>query len=246
MYWYPQRRHNKFIFPIYHSHMRVLIAQDKPRMAGLLQRALQSEGYFVSIAYDGEQAMAMGMAGGLDIILLDVMLPRRDGFEVIKRLREAKQMIPAILVTARDSVTDIVRGLDLGADDYLTRPFALDVLLARVRALARRGPATYPDDLRFEDVVLNRRTHEIERGTRRAALTRTEFALLEVLMRRAGSIVPRDVLTEAGWGGGAIVNDGTLYVFIRSLRQKLARPGESQLLHTLRGIGYTLRTDPPE
>jgi DNA-binding response OmpR family regulator len=224
--------------------MRVLIAEDKPRMAGLLQRALQREGYLVSVACDGEQALTMGMSGGLDILVLDVMLPGRDGFDVIKHLRAAKQMIPTIMVTARDSMSDMIRGLDLGADDYLTKPFALDVLLARVRALARRGPATYPDDLQFADVVLNRRTHEMERGGRRVALTRTEFALLEVLMRRAGSIAPREVLAEAGWGGGADVSDSTLYVFIRALRLKLSGPGESQLLHTVRGIGYTLRVEP--
>jgi DNA-binding response OmpR family regulator len=147
-------------------------------------------------------------------------------------------------VTARDSMSDMVRGLDLGADDYLTKPFALDVLLARMRALARRGPATYPNDLQFGDVTLDRRNHEMQRGGRRVALTRTEYALLEVLMRRAGSIAPREVLAEAGWGGGVDVSDSTLYVFIRTLRLKLAAPGESQILHTVRGIGYTLRTEP--
>jgi DNA-binding response OmpR family regulator len=224
--------------------MRVLIAEDRPRMAGLLQRALQREGYFVSVACDGEQALTMGMLGGLDLLVLDVMLPGRDGFDVIKHLRAAKQMVPTIMVTARDSMSDMVRGLDLGADDYLTKPFALDVLLARVRALARRGPAVYPDDLQFEDVILNRRTRELQRGNRRAALTRIEFALLEVLMRRAGSIAPREVLAEAGWGGGD-VSDSTLYVFIGALRSKLTGPGEAQLLHTVRGIGYTLRSEAP-
>jgi DNA-binding response OmpR family regulator len=224
--------------------MRVLVAEDKPRMAGLLQRALQREGYLVSVAFDGEQALTMGMSGGLDLMVLDVMLPRRDGFDVIKHLRAAKQMVPTIMVTARDSMADVVRGLDLGADDYLTKPFALDVLLARVRALARRGPVNYPDDLQFGDLVLNRRTHEMQRANRRASLTRTEYALLEVLMRRAGSIVPREVLAEAGWGGGAEVSDSTLYVFMRALRLKLAEAGELQLLHTVRGIGYSLRAEP--
>jgi two-component system OmpR family response regulator len=175
--------------------MRVLIAEDKPRMADLLRRALRREGYVVSVAHDGEQALTMGMLGGLDLMVLDVMMPGRDGLEVIKQLRAAKQMTPAILVTARDSMADMVRGLDSGADDYLTKPFALDVLLARMRALARRGPATYPDDLQFEDLTLNRRTHELERGNRRVALTRTEYSLLEVLMRRAGSIARRTLAT---------------------------------------------------
>jgi DNA-binding response OmpR family regulator len=178
-------------------------------------------------------------------MILDVMLPHRDGFEVIRTLREAKQMIPTIMVTARDAMSDVVRGLDLGADDYLTKPFSLAILLARVRALTRRGPAIYAEDLRFEDVLLERRTHELQRGERRATLTRTEYALLEILMRRAGAIVPHQVLVEAGWGGGAEVSDSTLYVFIRSLRAKLSTGEEQQLLHTVRGIGYTLRREAP-
>src|SRR5215470_1407242 len=208
--------------------MRVLVAEDKPRMARFLQRALQREGYAVELAFDGEQALSMGLSGGLDLLVLDVMLPRRDGFEVMRSLRAARQMLPTIMVTARDAMCDIVRGLDVGADDYLTKPFALDVLLARVRALTRRGPAAYPQDLQFEDLMLNSRTHELRRGERTAPLTRTEYALLETLIRRAGCIVPRDVLVEAGWGGGAEVSDGTLYVFIRGLRAKIAAAGESQ------------------
>ena len=225
--------------------MRVLVAEDKPRMARFLQRSLQSEGYTVELAFDGEQALSMGLSGGMDLMVLDCMLPRRDGFDVIRSLRAAKQMLPTIMVSALDTMSDIVRGLDAGADDYLTKPFALDVLLARVRALTRRGPAAYPLDLQFENLVLNSRTHELRRGTRTASLTRTEYALLETLVRRAGCIVPREVLVEAGWGGGAEIGDGTLYVFIRSLRSKIASPGERQLLHTARGVGYTLRTEAP-
>ena len=223
--------------------MRVLIAEDKPRMARFLQRALQSEGYAVELAFDGEQALSMGLSGGLDLMVLDVMLPRRDGFDVIRNLRAAKQMLPTIMVTACDARSDIVRGLDLGADDYLTKPFALDVLLARVRALTRRGPAAYPQNLQVEDLVLDSRTHELRRGSRSASLTRTEYALLETLMRRPGCIVPRDTLVEAGWGGGAEVGEGTLYVFIRGLRAKIVAGNERQLLHTVRGVGYTLRAD---
>jgi DNA-binding response OmpR family regulator len=223
--------------------MRVLVAEDKLRMAHFLQRALQSEGYSVELAFDGEQALSRGLSGGLDLMVLDVMLPRRDGFDVIRNLRLAKQTLPTIMLSARDAMSDIVRGLDSGADDYLTKPFALDVLLARVRALTRRGPATYPSDLRFEDLVLSSRTHELQRGERVVSLTRTEYALLETLIRRAGCIVPREVLVEAGWGGGAEVSDGTLYVFIRGLRAKIAAPGEKQLLHTARGVGYTLRSE---
>jgi DNA-binding response OmpR family regulator len=224
--------------------MRVLVAEDKPRMARLLQCALQGEGYSVTLAVDGEQALSIGMLGGLDVIVLDVMLPVRDGFDVIKNLRAAKRTIPTLMLSACDAMSDVVRGLDLGADDYLTKPFALDVLLARVRALLRRGPAAYPADLRFEDLRLNSRTHQLLRGDRTAALTPTEYALLELLMRRGGCIVPRQALAEAGWGGDAEVSDSTLYVFIRALRAKIAGPRERQLLHTARGVGYTLRAEP--
>jgi DNA-binding response OmpR family regulator len=211
-------------------------------MARLLQRTLQNEGYSVALAFEGEEALKIGMAGGLDVIVLDVMLPGRDGFDVIRNLRAAKSMVPTIMVTACDAMSDVVRGLDAGADDYLTKPFALDVLLARIRALARRGPAVYPADLRFQDLVLKTRTHEVQRGDRVVPLTRTEFGILEVMVRRAGCVVPRDVLVDAGWGGGAEVSDNTLYVFIRSLRNKIGN--QPQLLHTVRGVGYSLRAEP--
>ncbi len=214
-------------------------------MARILERALDSEGYSVTLASDGDQALALGLADGLDVIVLDVMLSRRDGFEVIRHLRAANRNTPTIMVSASDSMADVVRGLDLGADDYLTKPFELDVLLARIRALHRRNPVTYPPDLQFEDLRLNARTHELQRGPRVAALTRTEYALLETLMRRAGSIVPKNVLVEAGWGIDSDVSDNTLYVFIRALRGRIAADGERQLLHTVRGIGYSLRTDVP-
>jgi DNA-binding response OmpR family regulator len=211
-------------------------------MARLLQRTLQNEGYSVELAFDGEEALNIGIAGGLDVIVLDVMLPGRDGFDVMRSLRAAKSMVPTIMVTARDAMSDIVHGLDCGADDYLTKPFALDVLLARIRALSRRGPAAYPSNLQFQDLVLKASTHEMQRGDRVLPLTRTEYGILEVMMRRAGCVVPRDVLVEAGWGGGAEVSDNTLYVFIRSLRNKIGN--EPQLLHTVRGVGYSLRVEP--
>jgi DNA-binding response OmpR family regulator len=191
--------------------------------------------------FDGEQALTYGRSPDLDVILLDVMLPVMDGFTVIRTLRSEHLTTPTIMVTARDAMADVVRGLDLGADDYLTKPFSLDVLLARIRAVSRRGPALQPSNLQFQDLKLNHRTRELERNGRTASLTRTEFALLEKLMRNGGSIVPRDVLVEAGWGMGAEVNDSTLYVFIRALRHKIAIEGEAQLLHTARGVGYTLR-----
>jgi DNA-binding response OmpR family regulator len=221
--------------------MRVLVVEDRPRMARLFERALISEGHTVVLAFDGEQALTYGRSPDLDVILLDVMLPVMDGFAVIRTLRAEHLTTPTIMVTARDAMADVVRGLDLGADDYLTKPFSLDVLLARIRAVSRRGPALQPNNLQFQDLKLNHRTRELERNGRTTSLTRTEFALLEKLMRNGGSIVPRDVLVEAGWGMGAEVNDSTLYVFIRALRHKIAVEDEAQLLHTARGVGYTLR-----
>jgi len=218
--------------------MKVLVVEDKPRMANLLSRALHREGHSVMVANDGQVALEIGRSTAYDVILLDVMLPGVDGFTVIKTLREEKCFTPTIILSARDAISDVVRGLDLGADDYLTKPFSLNNLLARMRAVARRGPSDGSNELRFEDLVLDPSTHELRRGDRVSALTRTEFALMEVLLRRAGKIVPRDVLIEAGWGLDSEVNEGTLYVFIRALRTKI---GEPQLLHTERGVGYSLR-----
>lgn len=221
--------------------MRILVAEDKQRMAHLLESALRSEGHAVLLAFDGVTALNLAKTEDLDLILLDIMLPGMDGFTVIQHLRDAGRMTPTIMVTARDAMADIVRGLDLGADDYLTKPFALNVLLARVRAVARRAPVTQPAEIEFGDLSLSDETHTLRRGARSASLTRTEFALLKTLLRRPGSIVSKDALVEAGWGLDSDVNDSTLYVFMRTLRAKIAQPGEAQLLHNARGVGYTLR-----
>jgi DNA-binding response OmpR family regulator len=221
--------------------MRVLVVEDKPSAADLLRRALEHEGHCVELAYDGEQALCLGKSEDLDVIILDLMLPRVDGFTVLKKLREANRLTPTIILSARDAMEDIVRGLDSGADDYLTKPFALDVFLARVRAVARRGSVTHPVDLQFHDLTLKSTRYELQRGQRVAPLTRTEYVLLKTLLRRASRVVPKEVLIEAGWGMGVDVNESTLYVFIHSLRSKITQPGEAQLLHTLRGVGYSLR-----
>lgn len=218
--------------------MKVLVAEDKPAMADLLRRALRRAGHSVLVAHDGQEALELGRSGECDVILLDLMLPRVDGFTIIRTLRAEQRSTPTLIVSARDEMSDIVRGLDLGADDYLTKPFALDVLLARVRALSRRLPITAQANLVFRDIELDTNTHELRRGERVNTLTRTEFALMETLMRRAGSIVPQEALVDAGWGFGADVNDSTLYVFIRMLRAKI---GDPQLLQTARGVGYVLR-----
>jgi DNA-binding response OmpR family regulator len=223
--------------------MQVLIVEDKRSLAGHLGRALEGEGYSVTLAYDGEEALRLGRTDRFDLIILDVMLPRVDGFTVIRRLREDRLKTQTIILSARDSMSDVVYGLDAGADDYLTKPFALDVLLARMRAAARRVPEREPQALRLGDLVLLPQTCELRRGDRVEPLTRTEYALLETLMRRAGAIVPRDVLIDEGWGSDSDVSFDSLYVFIRSLRTKITRLGETELLHTVRGVGYSLRPE---
>lgn len=217
--------------------MKVLVAEDKPAMADLLTRTLRRDGHSVLVAYDGQEALDMGRCADCDLILLDLMLPRMDGFTVIRTLRAEQRCTPTLIVSARDAMSDIVQGLDSGADDYLIKPFALDVLLARVRALSRRLPISTPANLAFKDLVLDRSTHELHRNGGVCALTRTEFALMDLLMRRAGSIVTHDALIQAGWGFDADVNEGTLYVFIRMLRAKIGSP---QLLKTARSVGYTM------
>jgi DNA-binding response OmpR family regulator len=224
--------------------MQVLIVEDKRSLAGHLGRALEGEGYSVTLAYDGEEALRLGRTDRFDLIILDIMLPRIDGFTVIRRLREERLRTQAIILSARDSMSDVVHGLDAGADDYLTKPFALDVLLARMRAAARRVPERVPAALRLSDLALLPQTCELRRGDRIEALTRTEYALLETLMRRAGAIVPHDVLIDQGWGSNSDVSFDSLYVFIRSLRTKITHPGETELLHTVRGVGYALRPQP--
>jgi DNA-binding response OmpR family regulator len=187
--------------------------------------------------------LKLGLAAELDVILLDVMLPLMDGLSVLRRLRHARTHTPVIIVSARDAGYDVVQGLDCGADDYLTKPFELDVLLARLRAVARRAPAAQPAELTFADLRLNPASYQLQRGGRTVSLTRTEFVLLETLIRRAGMVVPRAVLINEGWGGESDVSDANLYFFVRSLRSKITQPGETELLHTVRGVGYSIRSE---
>jgi len=223
--------------------MRVLIVEDKRSLAHHLGRALEGEGYKVGFAYDGAEALQFGRTDEYDVMLLDVMLPRMDGFTVIRKMREEKLNTQTIIVSARDSMSDIVSGLDAGADDYLTKPFALDVLLAKVRAAARRVPTPGPESLQVGDLTLRPHQYEAQRGDRVVSLTRTECALLSVLMRRSGAVVPHAVLIDEGWDADAEVGYDSLYVFIRALRSKLTHKDEPELLHTVRGVGYTLRSE---
>ena len=223
--------------------MQVLVVEDKRSLAGHLGRALAGEGYAVTLAYDGEEALRLGRTDRFDLIVLDIMLPRMDGFTVIRKLREERLRTQTLILSARDSTQDMVHGLDAGADDYLTKPFALDVLLARLRAASRRVAARPAAELRSGDLALVPQACALRRGERVESLTRTEYALLECLMRRAGMIVPHRVLIDEGWGPNSDVSQDNLYVFIRSLRAKVTHPGEEERLHTMRGLGYSLRAD---
>jgi DNA-binding response OmpR family regulator len=219
--------------------MRVLLVEDDRDVADYIRRQLEEEGLAVTVAHDGTSGLRSAALHAFDIIVLDVMLPYMDGLEVTRRLRRQNILTPILLLTARDAPDEVVRGLDSGADDYLTKPFSFDVLLARIRVRTRAsvGPN---QRLRFADLVLDLGTREASRGKRRIVLTRTEFAILESLMRAAGRVVRRDVLIEAVWGERDIT-DNNLEVFIRFLRAKVDAEGQTKLIHTERGIGYGLK-----
>ena len=223
--------------------MQVLVVEDERRMADLLQRGLEEEGHTVAVARDGKEGLAMAEAHAFDAIVLDVMLPGMDGFALARKLRESRNQTPILMLTARDATADMVAGLNLGADDYLVKPFSFDVLLARLRAVSRRGPIPQPMHLQVRDLTLNLGSREVIRGGRRVALTRTEYSLLELLMRCAGRVVTRDHLIEAVWGFDSEVRSNTLDAFIRLLRDKVDVAGELKLIHTVRGVGYCLRSE---
>jgi DNA-binding response OmpR family regulator len=224
--------------------MRILVVEDERSMASLLRQGLVEEGHAVTLAGDGRSALGIAEAGEFDLILLDVMLPGLSGFDVARRLRAQHNPTPILMLTARDSTTDVVQGLNLGADDYLTKPFSFEILFARVRALARRGPIAHPVLLEAAGLTLNQGTREVWRGRRRIDLTRTEYSILEVLMRNAGRVVTRDSLIEGVWGGRSDIESNTLDAFVRLLRAKVEEPGRTRLIQTVRGVGYTLRPEP--
>jgi two-component system OmpR family response regulator len=224
--------------------MQILVVEDEARLARLLQRGLEEEGHTAIVAADGPEGLSIALAHPFDVIVLDIMLPRLDGLSVAKRLRQAGNRTPILMLTARDTDLDIVTGLDSGADDYLTKPFSFDVLLARLRAVSRRGEIPRPAILRCGELTLDPATRQARRGTRPITLTRTEYALLEMLLRRAGQVVPRDTLLEAVWGFSSDVESNTLDAFMRLLRAKVELPGESKLIYTVRGVGYSLREQP--
>lgn len=221
--------------------MRILVVEDDLKLAELLSRGLSKEGHVVDVATNGILGLEQGLSRQFDAIVLDIMLPGLEGLQVAKRLRSSGVLTPILMLTARDSDRDIVRGLDAGADDYLTKPFSFEVLAARLRVIARRSTANAGGSLQVADLTLDTRTHEVQRHGHPIPLTRTEFVLLEHLMRRAGRVVSRDDLLEAGWGIDRDVESNTLDVFIFQLRTKLEAGGSPRLVQTVRGFGYTVR-----
>jgi two-component system response regulator MprA len=219
--------------------MRILLVEDDRDVAEYVRRDLEEEGYAVSVCHDGADGLRAAERAAFDIIVLDVMLPFLDGLEVTRRLRRQSIRTPILLLTARDAPEEIVRGLDAGADDYLTKPFSFDVLLARIRARTR--PAAPGQLLRFADLVLDLGTREARRGSRPISLTRTEFSILECLMRAQGRVVSRDRLIEEVWGDRDVTYNN-LEAFVRLHRAKVDVDGQATLIHTERGIGYGLRS----
>ena len=223
--------------------MNLLIVEDEKRMVTLLRKGLEEEGHTVVCAGDGIEGLELARSQDFDVIVLDVMMPKLDGYGLAERLRAEKIASPILMLTAKDAVEDIVHGLDLGADDYLTKPFSFQEFLARLRAIKRRKFSPQATTLQVGDLSLNSATREVARSGTPITLTRTEYGLLEHLMDRAGKVVPRQRLIESVWGYDRDIEDNTLDAFMRLLRNKVDGEGRSKLIHTIRGVGYTIRSE---
>ena len=224
----------------YHGGVHLLLVEDEPKMAQLLRRGLGENGHVVEVALTGEAAVDAATTGEFDAVLLDVMLPDIDGFEVCRRLRRGHNWVPVLMLTARTAVRDRIQGLDVGADDYLTKPFALVELLARLRALARRGPVPRPPTLVVGDLTLDPATRQVCRGGASVVLSSREFALLEAFMRRPGRVLTRDQLRDLVWDVAQDGHSNIVDVYVRYLREKIDRPFGHRSLQTVRGVGYRL------
>jgi two-component system OmpR family response regulator len=221
--------------------VRVLIVEDQPKLAALLARGLREEGHAADIAERGEDAAWMALAARYDAIVLDIMLPGIDGLETCRQLRRRGVWTPVLMLTARDAVGDRVIGLDAGADDYLTKPFSFEELLARLRALNRRTPAERPVTVEVGDLRLDPAAHRAWRGQTELDLSAKEFALLELLMRRPGNVLTRGQLLEGAWDMAYERRSNIVDVYIRHLREKIDRPFGSDTIETVRGVGYRLK-----
>jgi len=225
--------------------VRILVVEDNKRLSASLDKALRDEGYAVDPAYDGPSGEGMALSSPYDLLILDIMLPGKDGFAVCRALREKKCASPILILTARDSIEDRVKGLDSGADDYLPKPFELAELKARIRALLRRGPSGSAPELKAADLVLDPAAHRAERAGRDLELTAKEFALLEYLLRHKDQLVTREMVEDHLWNQEDIVVSNVVDVYVRRLRAKIDDPFEIKLLETVRGSGYRIR-DPEE
>ena len=220
--------------------MHILVVEDDLRIAEFVTRGLEESGYTVTVAYDGEDGFLAARYNDYDLIVLDLMLPKMDGLEVARKLRAGGKATPILMLTARDTERDKIRGLDVGADDYLTKPFAFGEFLARVRALLRRDTLTRASIMRIDDLELDTVARQVRRSGRDVALSAREYALLEYLVHHAGQILTREQLAAHVWSD-AEVESNVIDVYVRYLRQKVDAPFGKPLIHTVRGVGYTLR-----
>jgi DNA-binding response OmpR family regulator len=220
--------------------VRILIVEDEERMATQLEAGLTEEGHSVLVANTAPDGLSLAKSESFDVVLLDLMLPGFDGFEVTRRMRSADVKTPVLMLTARNSVADIVEGLSSGADDYLKKPFSFAELLARLLALVRRGPVLQQVQLQVDDLSLNTSTHEVIRDSKTIALTRKEYSLLELLMRNAGHVLSRDTIIQSVWGYDGTTENNTLEAFIKLLRKKVDDGHSRKLIHTVRGFGYRI------
>jgi DNA-binding response OmpR family regulator len=221
--------------------MRILVVEDSRRLAGIIKRGLVEEGYTVDNAYDGEEAQYMAETTPFDLMILDVMLPKKDGVTICRELREKKVSTPILMLTAKDSVEDRVTGLDAGADDYQVKPFAFAELLARVRALLRREIVPKSQKLQAGDLVMDVQTREVWRGARKIDLTAKEHAILEYFLRRPNAVVTRTMLGENVWDYEFDGLSNIIDVYVRRIRRKIDEDGQDSLIQTMRGAGYRLR-----
>ncbi len=221
--------------------MRILVIEDEKKVAGFIRQALGEEGHAVDVAADGDAGWDLTWSGDYDVLVLDIMLPRRDGLSVLRALRNAGRTTPVLVVSARSAIEARVQGLDAGADDYLAKPFAIEELLARVRALMRRAAGAPPGVLRVGDLTLDARTRRARRGDREIELTQKEYALLDYFMRRPGHVLSRSSIAEHVWNLDYDFGSNVIDVYVNYLRQKVDAPFPVKLIHTVRGVGYTLK-----
>ena len=223
--------------------MRILVIEDEAKVASFIRRALEEESYAVDVCTDGAKGLEMGLSGSYDLVILDLMLPGLLGLEILKELRKEKIHAPVLILTARSQVDQRVKGLDAGADDYLTKPFAIEELLARVRALLRRGSGETTGLLQIKDLILNPATREVTRGGQRIELTAKEYALLEYMMRNVGRVLTRPMIAEHVWNLDFDTFTNVIDVYVNYLRNKIDRGREPRLIHTVRGSGYVLKVE---